>query len=312
MFEPDDPYVRFLTGHARRTFYLKPWNGNCGDTLIWLGTEHLFRDLGIRRTLDPRAADIILIPGGNQTMWQANIDLWNEVRSKYPDKGFAVGPVTVRLGVTTWQQDLKAAGARVLGIFARDRESYANLLAAGLDAGITVGLSHDPSLYLRHSPLLREHREAATSEFVLAAFRHDWEGSGSPIPRLGTWPRRLLPGLLDRIDRRWRLRARRRKIALVDRHRRSRLPLKVCDAGQFPLDYFIEIVRAAAEVHTDRLHAMLLAVMLGKTTFAYPTAYAKLEAVYQHSLKDWACVEFVHEARPPARGADVRAAPAAS
>ncbi len=297
MFEPDDPYVRFLTDHADRTFYLKPWNGNCGDTLIWLGTERLFNDLRIRRTLNPRTADIILVPGGNQTMWQANIDVWNEVRSKYPDKGFAVGPVTVRLGVTTWQQDLKTAGARVLGIFARDPESYANLLAAGLDAGITVGLSHDPSLYLRHSSLLQEHREASTSEFVLAAFRHDWEGSRSPTQRLGAWPHRLAPGLFRRIDRHWRVGARRRKIALAERHRRSRLPLKVCDAAEFPLDYFIEIVRAAAEVHTDRLHAMLLAVMLGKTTFAYPTAYGKLEAVYEHSLKDWARIEFVRDAR---------------
>ena len=60
----------------------------------------------------------------------------------------------------------------------------------------------------------------------------------------------------------------------------------------------MEIVRSAAEVHTDRLHCMLLAVMLGKPTFAYPTAYAKLEAVYAHSVRPWAHVEFVTELEP--------------
>ncbi len=57
---------------------MKPWNGNSGDALIWLGTEHLLKDLGIARTRDPRKADVILIPGGNQTMWQDNIDVWKE------------------------------------------------------------------------------------------------------------------------------------------------------------------------------------------------------------------------------------------
>ena len=66
----------------------------------------------------------------------------------------------------------------------------------------------------------------------------------------------------------------------VARNTRSAKPIKVCDASSLLLEYFLEIVRCAAEVHTDRLHCMLLAAMLGKPTFAYPTAYGKLEAVY--------------------------------
>ena len=38
--------------------------------------------------------------------------------------------------------------------------------------------------------------------------------------------------------------------------------------------------------------------MLGKPTFAYPTAYAKLEAVYAHSVRQWAHVQFVTELEP--------------
>lgn len=58
------------------------------------------------------------------------------------------------------------------------------------------------------------------------------------------------------------------------------------------MPYFFEILRGAKEVHTDRLHCML-AAMLEKPVFAYPTTFKKLESVYEHSLKDWAQVEFV-------------------
>jgi exopolysaccharide biosynthesis predicted pyruvyltransferase EpsI len=59
----------------------------------------------------------------------------------------------------------------------------------------------------------------------------------------------------------------------------------VRDAARDTVDVFVETVRDAAEVHTDRLHVMLLAVMLGKPVIAYQTLYGKLEAVYEHSLK---------------------------
>lgn len=292
LFGSDDPYVRFLLDNRNRAFYLKPWSGNSGDVLIWLGTERLFEDLRIPRTVDPRKADIILIPGGNQTMWQVNVDVWKEVWSRYPDKDFAVGPITVQLGVTSWQEDIKRPNARVTAIFARDPSSYANLQTCGLDASIRIGLSHDPALYLRDSQWIRDHREAATNEFVLAAFRDDLEGARKPGGRLRKWVRPFVPHGLRRMDRYWRGASRRKKLLQAALHTQSTLPLKRCDVSKHPLEYCIEIVRSAAEVHTDRLHVMLLAAMLGKPTIAYSTTYGKLESVYAHSVKDWAHVEF--------------------
>jgi len=293
LFGSDDPYVRFLMDNRNREFYLKPWNGNSGDVLIWLGTERLFEDLGIPRTVDPRKADIILIPGGNQTMWQENVDVWNEVLTKYPDKDLAAGPITVQLGVTSWQDDVKRSSARITAIFARDPNSYASLQACGLGASVRIGLSHDPALYLRDSEWIRDHKGAATDEFVLAAFRNDFEGARKPGGRLRKWMRPFVPRGLRRVDRIWRDASRRKKFLQAALHARSGLPLKRCDVSKYPLEYCMEIVRSAAEVHTDRLHVMLLAVMLGKPTVAYSTTYGKLEAVYAHSLKSWAQVEFV-------------------
>ncbi len=282
---------------------MKPWSGNSGDALIWLGTERLLKDLGIPRTFDPRKADVILIPGGNQTMWQENIDVWKEAWTRWPGKKFVVGPTTARLGYTTWRQDVDQSGRNVVGIFARDPESYATLCECGLSSRIEIGLSHDPALYLWDSDLLGAHREAATEEFVLAAFRRDHEAVVHFGTRRILWES-LLPFFLCRRIRRRRVDTHREdRIALVTQHTRRAEPVRVCDASRDIFEHFLEIVRSAAEVHTDRLHCMLLAVMLGKPTFAYQTAYGKLEAICEHSLRGRAPVEFVKDTRSLPSGA---------
>ncbi len=301
LFGPDDPYVRFLRDHQHQVFYLKPWNGNSGDGLIWLGTEQLLTDLHIRQTLDPRAAQIILIPGGNQTMWQGNLEVWQDAWSRWPEKDFVIGPTTVWLGLTTWDSEVRRQGARVTAFFARDPGSYAVLQTCGLDGDITLGLSHDPALYLRDSELIARHREAATNEFVLAAFRDDFEGGTKPRSRWGRWVGLVPACVQERIDRRGRRLRQQSRIARVLRDTRRTRPLRVCDVSTYPLPYFLETVRSAHEVHTDRLHVMLVAAMLGKPTFAYGTCFRKLEAIYEHSVKSWAHVEFISdvESGPP-------------
>jgi exopolysaccharide biosynthesis predicted pyruvyltransferase EpsI len=298
IFTRNDSYVQFLLNRRSRVFYLKPWGGNSGDVLIWLGTEHLLRDLHISRTLDPREADVILLPGGNQTMWQANIDVWKEVWARWPKKEFVVGPTTVQLGFTTWRKDVDESGANVTGIFARDLESYATLRQCGLSDHITLGLSHDPALYLWDSDLIRTHRKASTEEFVLAAFRMDHEAAVNPLEKRTRWENLLPAGALRRIRSRRERLHRQEKIALVTRYTRRSEPVEYRDASQYLFEYFLEIVRSASEVHTDRLHCMLMAIMLGKPTFVYPTAYGKLEAIYAHSLQGRAPVEFVEGTRP--------------
>ena len=293
LFGGGDPYVQFLQENRHRTFYMKPWNGNSGDVLIWLGTAQLLKDLHVHRTLDPHEAQIILIPGGNQTMWQENIEVWKDAWSRWPGKDFVVGPTTIWLGLTRWDHEIQHRHVRVMALFARDPASYAILLTCRLNGNVTIGLSHDPALYLRDSELIGRHREAATDEFVLLAFRGDFEGLKKPPGRWGSWLH-LVPSCLQQRIEGWDRTIRRQsKIARAVRGTHSLKPLRVCDVSTFPFPYFLETVRSAEEVHTDRLHVMLLAAMLGKPTFAYGTRFRKLENVYEHSVKSWARVEFI-------------------
>lgn len=272
---------------------MKAWGGNCGDALIWLGTEQLFRDLGIRITLDPAQADVILIPGGNQTMYQANIDVWKTVWAKWPDKEFVVGPMTAYFDSSTWVQDVRHTPVTITGLFARDPVSYANLRECEFDPDTVQGLSHDPALYLRGSKFITRQRDAASAEHVLAVFRADSEGYCISSQKL-QWLFRSMPEALSRrMDFRLKARSQAGKIATATATSNSNGELKVCDISRHTLPFFFEMLRAAREVHTDRLHCMLVAAMLGKRVFAYPTTYGKLEAVYEHSVKDWANVEFI-------------------
>ncbi len=293
LFSDNDPYVVFLKQNQSKTFHMKAWGGNCGDTLIWLGTVQLLHDLEIRTTLDAAQADVILIPGGNQTMYQENIDVWKSVWAKWPDKEFAVGPMTIQIGAIPWVEDVRQAPAHIIGLFARDPVSYANLRECDLGSDIVQGLSHDPALYLRDSQIIKRQKEAARDEHILAIFRADSEGYCVKDKRLQWLVRSMPQAVSSRVDSRLKARGQAGKIATATQLSAADGELKVSDISKQTLPYFFEMLRLAKAVHTDRLHGMLAAAMLGKRTFAYPTTYGKLEAVYEHSVKEWATVEFV-------------------
>ena len=84
-----------------------------------------------------------------------------------------------------------------------------------------------------------------------------------------------------------------KRTGIVNKLGKSLLPHKIIDASALDFESFVETIRCASEVHTDRLHCMLLAVMLGKPTYAYPTSYGKLETIYKHSLKSLASVTLI-------------------
>ena len=293
MFDATDPYVAFLTANKGKTFYMKAWAGNTGDALIWWGTENLLRDLGIHTTRDLMEADVILIPGGNQTMWQDNVNTWKLMWETCPDKEFVVGPMTAQFGLTTWVEDIHHAPVRISGLFARDTQSYQNLGDCHFDKEVVLGLSHDPALYLQNSDFIKAEKQAARQDFVLAAFRADHEGCRT-TSEYNKSLSRLVPGaVLTRIDSRRKGRSQTAKIARAAEVSKANGALRACDIARHPVPYFFEILRGAKEVHTDRLHCMLAAAMLEKPIFAYPTTFGKLEGVYEHSLKGWAQVTFV-------------------
>lgn len=294
MNQAPDPYVEFLRPRRGRTVYLKPYWGNSGDELIWKGNEILLHELGLNRVLNPTKADIVLVPGGNPTMWDSPLSEWQDAWKRWPNAEFVVAPAGFQGGNLPWQEMLKTTPARISGLFARDPESYQNLRRLELPPSVQIGLGHDPAFHLKNSAWINELREACSAEYVLASFRGDHESS-LRLPQanrlFNTWP---FSSLFCRYKHRCQTRYDRARLDQVRRMAKSDLPLVEQDASCLSFQSFVECVSRAGQVHTDRLHCMILAVLLGKDVFAYPTAYAKLEAVYEHSIKSWAKVNFVN------------------
>ena len=286
-----DDYIEFLKSIKPRTVYVCPYPGNAGDGLIVLGTHHLLDELGITRTLVPAKADLILYPGGSPVLWQQDLDVWRDVWQRFPDKDFVVGPSTFQYSTLNWADLLRNKGRTVRALFAREPVSYEILQKTSWGVAMQIGLADDPAFSLRRSEFIKELRKACTEEYSLFAFRRDHEGSADS--RLFTALRSLLPSgpgyLLERIYRRRRYQE---KIAVAQSQEPDTHPRMVSDVASLNFDMFVQGVQRAKVVHTDRLHVMILACLLGKKVFAYGTAYRKLETVYQYSMKDWADVSF--------------------
>lgn len=291
----EDSYLEFLRKRADKVFHVTAYAGNAGDSLIQLGTQRMLADLSIRTTGDPEDAQVILVPGGNPTLWPSiGAERWQAMWRRYPHSEFVVGPAGFRNGFSDWTGIVNEEESTVSGLFARDPLGLRCLEESRLPASITYGLAPDPALYLRGSDWLATHREAATEQFDLAAFRNDHETSGSCA---FAWriTSSILPSRFHRrLSRGLASPARRRKTRIARaRNAPTGLPLVCNDVARERLDVFVQTVRAARTVHTDRLHTMLLAAMLGKKVFAYPTSHSKLESVYAYALKDWADVTLV-------------------
>jgi hypothetical protein len=291
----DDPYRDFLARRADKTFHVIAYPGSAGDALIQLATQRILADLQIRTTSDPAQAGVILVPGGNPTLWPSiGPDRWQAMWSRYGQAEFIVGPAGFRDGYSDWRRIVNEPQSTVSGLFARDPIGLRCLQRSRLRYGITYGLAYDPALYLRTSDWLAAHRQAASEQYDLAAFRNDHE-TNLPYPQ--TW--RLMSAIVPLRFHRTLIRAlaspvRRRKTKIAGASRATTgLPLVCRDVAHEPLEAFAETVRAARVVHTDRLHTMLFAAMLGKKVFAYPTSHSKLESVYEYALKGWADVTFV-------------------
>ncbi len=289
----DDPFVEFLRVRHGCSIYLKPYWGNSGDELIWMGNDVLLRELGLNRILNPQKAAIIMVPGGNATMWDLPLSEWQDCWRRWPNAEFVVAPAGFQGGNLPWRKMLKASDAKIAGLFARDNISYENLCRLGLPPTVKIGLAHDPAFHLRNSRWIIELREACSSEYILASFRGDCE-SKMHLPNanasLKIWP---FTSMLHRYRHRHQANYSQRRLTIVREMAQLSLPLMERDASVMSFQSFVECISRAAQVHTDRLHCMILAVLLGKEVFAYPTAYLKLESVYEHSIKSWAKVNFV-------------------
>ena len=287
-----DPYKEFLIRRKDRVVFCSPYPGNSGDTLIRMGTLELILRLGLKTTEIPEKADIILFPGGCPTMHQTVIDLIHKTIKQAKSKEIVIGPATFQFGHTNWPKIFNSE--KVSALFARDAESFKNLKLAELRKNITISLSDDSALYLQNSKWLEKQKKTTEKDYILIAFRHDHEMDllfcGNIIEQHFSFlPKKLLKKLTHWFKKRARL----KRESHAQRYADNDDCVNAIDIANLDLHHYTDMIAKSKQIHTDRLHVMLLGAMLSKPVFAYKTSYSKLESVYNQSLKEWADVTFV-------------------
>jgi exopolysaccharide biosynthesis predicted pyruvyltransferase EpsI len=292
-----------LRSHAGARAFFKPLPGNHGDRLILLGARHWLAPLGFQWVEDPAKADVIVINGGGGMFvqpWCDDLRAFRRYAQGYPGTPLVVLPSSFYWG----ESDLIGCFAgRTAGLvlFARELLSLSRLERAGLPDGVSVGLDCDMAFRLAGTPLVEDARRVPSRGYVLLVERFDaeqatgWSFRSGPLRkklgrRLPAPVRNFLKQVLDRVRY---LTSDFRRSALDEALRlRPDLAGKpvvyndVSDVMQNSFDEFVRIIAAADAVVTTRMHAGILAAMLGKPTFLKGKAgdYRKLQSVYERWL----------------------------
>lgn len=286
--------LRGLLGDGPRevVFLDAPTYRNFGDSLIWEGTLQYLRDLGhrvvytadIRRFRDddlrkvPRDAPLILQGGGNLgDLWPTCEDFRRHIVRTYRRRRILVMPQSIHFETADALRDSVDAYRTVENLTILLRESRSMEIAATHFTGIDHRLCYDAALGVqvperrpRPNPpvvIARGDKEAtpADQEFVAAKRPADWQASPH-----NQW-------LWDRFS--WAKNYYPHSPAMIQRHTRApgwpyaalrRLNVRAAVAQ---LD-------GAASVVTNRLHAHVLAALLGIPHVVTDNSYGKIAAIF--------------------------------
>ncbi len=279
----EEPFAAFVRRYSGVRVYLAAYHGNAGDELIYSGALQTLMDAGAILEAEPRRAEVVVWPGGNPAMWHAHIRRWRELLNETSAR-FLLGPCTLQADETQWRSTLISYRERIEAVFVRDERSLAAVDAIAPELGCGARLAPDPAIHCQRLPRIMALRDAKPGGDVLAAFRDDHEAVEEK------WRQRVF---LLVVPRRYRFsvrnallrRAARRRIEV--RLNEHRIPAtRVMDVSATCFSMFIQTIAASREVHTDRLHAMFGAVLLGRPVIAYDTYYGKLSGAWS-AFRPW-------------------------
>jgi exopolysaccharide biosynthesis predicted pyruvyltransferase EpsI len=291
-----------LNQYSSKRVYFEPLGGNHGDTLIEMGSRYLISQLGMILESDPRNAEVIVINGGGGfcvELWDKNLGGVQQFAQTYPDQPLIILPSSVFFQESNFASFFTGRSAPAY-LFARDPYSFNMIRSLAYPAEVYVGLGDDMAFELRQSPFLVELRSRVEEKHILIIERFDVESAtGTPQSiNPSKLIKNILPGplkhflkkmihkqrtmmtpfthlALERLD----------KINAGYKH----LPVIAQDVSSnvgFTFDQFSLAIAQAAVVVTTRLHAGILAAMLGKPTYFYSTSgsYLKIRGCYEHSM----------------------------
>ncbi len=285
--------------------------GNNGDKLMVLGTDVVFRDLGLTACERPEDADLIAVSasGGMLEKMQQIPRLFRGLCARFPDTPLCVLPSSFYWPTRPFAAELGERRAPTT-LFCREPISFGHLTRDHkLAESVEVVLDHDMAFELENQPIITS-RLAAQQRTVVMVERTDVEhvSVGMDSSKLGArknvgrrvppWLKKALYPMVNAVRARRQTPFRARCESLLREHCPEAVGLHldiadISNTNTCSFDGFCDRLAAANVVFTTRLHAGLFAAMLGRRTFIFDGSYHKIRGIYDLSLKDRAHVTFV-------------------
>jgi len=261
MGENQRPLKDLLSSLRDRRFLFVRTGGNWGDQLIYLGAEHLARELGLNwRTLEfdqfmsepaGQPGDVIYINGGGGFTKYASGKATHCFRKGFqtPDAVVIYGPCTVadEHALESLRQEIDAARAARIVFFSREHRS-AQIAADELPSSVEQFLNEDTAFYLTRDALLRRVGKVRQRANLIGV-REDTES--------------------------------------VRGTRSAGAFQSVIDPAYFAqtFDHWIRIHAASKTILTNRTHSAICGAILGTPTTLFDGAYHKNQSIWEFSLK---------------------------
>ncbi|HSS96200.1 MAG TPA: polysaccharide pyruvyl transferase family protein [Terriglobales bacterium] len=284
---------------SRRCIYVDyPLHANIGDLLINLGSEQFFADqkLHIWKRYNQydfpaqikgiREDDVFLLHGGGNLgdLWEPYQSFRESILQRYPNNRIIFLPQTVHFQSREREKESmrKMSAHRNLHVFVRDYVSLKRLQAAGLEC-----VSMAPDMAHALIGVLKSTSEPeANSELHL--IRADKEGSQPPVEfhadgsPIVDWERGTIAPA-RRLAHPYVLKV----VKGIGRYMR---PLDAHSIWYRHRDGMIidgvKLLSRHETIVTNRLHAILLGLLLGRKVRAWDNSYGKLSAYYDAWLSD--------------------------
>jgi pyruvyl transferase EpsO len=293
----------------RRVIYVDyPLHPNIGDLLINLGTEEFFKDYRInvrnrftyhdfpRQISDLGEKDIFMFHGGGNfgDIYPEHLMLLTQIVEQYPNHQIIVLPQTVHFSDHKKLTKTCATLSKHerLSIYTRDELSLKHLVDCGLHTVTMMpDMAHQLAGKLSPNP-------ATGSGEPLYFFRKDIETKG--MPSILADKSATAVDWNDSFSFRDHL-AFHLIYRIAKYSSRTGVPVRMQKLWYPIRDSFVEngikMFSNAPRIYTDRLHAMLLSVFLGRDVVAFDNSYGKLSGYYDAWLRNSPLITFVETSR---------------
>lgn len=277
--------------------------GNNGDTLMWLGTDRVERELEFEPVDRPESAELIVIggSGGMLEKMETIPRLFAEVCERFPETPVCVLPSSYHYPNRPMSELIGERRAETM-LFCREPFSYRHLTEEqSLPAGCRVELDDDMAFELESEPAVVS-RRAMHHSSVLMVERTDVEhasvamqskklGLRAKVSRkLPDGVKKALYPLLNRARAARSTPFREKCETLLREHHGEFVQARrdvadVSNVNTCDFDAFCDRIAQAHVVFTTRLHVGIYAAMVGRPTYIFDGVYHKIRGIYDQSLR---------------------------